>query len=345
MEPDFTLKASVEQIIDSKISNIVLLNPHSSSSHAVYHVITQVTLNNPRPEIFILKILRTDEIRHSIFWHGLHLLFNKTPEDAIKSQRALARYFNELHTIPAPHIFKFDETSNNILKKPYVLMDEKRGQAILKDSPEAEEFSHNGDIAYQLGLFLGQVHSQNFEYFGNMSGSGEALTHFPHRFAETIRHLGHAPRAKQNIDVQRLLPYYIDAAEKMPVPEQACPIALDLWPNQFLMGTNNIQALVDLDSYVIGPPGLELSLIELWLQKKQAFEEGYLSHGDIWPNFEQEHHIYRFFLYLLYDCPEAGLHACLNAKGFDSQGHAVKSRIQAPRPRPGSYSNPRGPGF
>lgn len=83
----------------------------------------------------------------------------------------------------------------------------------------------------------------------------------------------------------------------------------------------------------------------MWLDSHGKFKEGYLSTGAKWPDLAQQRELYRYFLYLLYDCPELGLKACLESKELFPQGESVKSRISAQRPRPKGYINPSGPAF
>jgi len=98
-----------------------------------------------------------------------------------------------------------------------------------------------------------------------------------------------------------------------------------------------------VESYVVAPIELELVLVELWLGKHGKFKEAYLKQGGTWPDFEDRRELYRFFIYLLYDCPELGLQACLESKALFPQGDRTKSRMVAPRPRPGGYTSPYGP--
>ena len=109
---------------------------------------------------------------------------------------------------------------------------------------------------------------------------------------------------------------------------------LESWPSQFPSGDHDFSAFIDIESYIVGPIELELVLIELWLGRHDKFKEVYMDKGAKWPDFEEQRELYRFFLYLLYDCPELGLQACLESKALFPQGEGVRSRISAPRLRP-----------
>lgn len=308
------------------------------NTNELYHVVTHQKTE------YIIKIQRDTNIHRTQFWKGLNLLFNKTLEDSVYSQKALAEFLNQLNVIKVPHVLKVDPTSHNPLNKPYVIMQKALGISVKPESKEAVEVSTNKDIAYQLGLFLSKVHSEAFDYFGNMSGRGLPLAEFPKKLASTLRILASSPKALQQPRVQALLPHYLRLAKEHPPLTSTEMMMLDLWPIQFLLGENKLEALIDLEGYVIGPVGLELTFLEFWVEPLASFKEGYLSEGAKWPDFEDQRDLYRFFLYLLYDCPAMGLDACLQYDAKFPTGEEVKSRFEAPRPRPGGYMSPRGPG-
>ena len=341
------LKQKLQSLFTEKLINVEYLNANYDNTNNVYSVIT----NNENT--YIVKALKDININRTSFWQGLNLLFNKTIEDSINSQTAISDFLNQCQSIPAqkipvPVIVQSESTSNNSLKTPYILMSKMDGVSVLQDSDEAASITKNVDIAYQLGFFIASIHAQQFEYFGNMSEEGLPLNEFPNRLASTIKKLGSSRKAREHPEVQQLLPRYISLAKEMAPPESAGIIMLDLWPTQFLLDeidNNKLAALIDLESYVIGPLGLELVLIELWLGPLGKFKEGYLSTGTKWPDFEKERDLYRFFLYLLYGLPVAGLDACLDSRAKFAQGDRVKSRLEAPRPRPKGYGSPFGPGY
>ena len=340
------LKQKLQSLFTEKLINVECLNANYDNTNNVYSVIT----NNENT--YIVKALKDTNINRTAFWQGLNLLFNKTLEDSINSQTAISDCLNQCQSIlakkiPVPVVLQSDPTNNNSLKTPYIIMSKMDGKSVLPDSDEAASITKNGDIAYQMGHFIASVHAQQFEYFGNMSEEKLPLNEFPDRLASTIKKLGSSRKAREHPEVQQLLPRYIALAKEMVPPNSAGIIMLDLWPTQFLLDkldNNKLAALVDIESYVIGPLGLELVLIELWLGYLGKFKEGYLSTGTVWPDFEKERDLYRFFLYLLYGLPGAGLDACLDSRAKFAQGDRVKSRLEAPRPRPGGYGSPFGPG-
>lgn len=322
-----------------KLETVEVLEPGYDNTNLVYRVTTTLKAE------YIIKIQRDPDMNRTQFWKGLNLLFHKTIRDSIHSQKALSEFLNQLHVIPVPGVIKADPTNDNPVGKPYVIMNKIEGVSVRPESSEALEISKNKDMAYQLGLFLSKVHAQSFDYFGNLSGEGLALVEFPKHLASVIQILASAPKALQQPKVQKLLPHYLALAHAHPPVERAGIVMLDLWPIQFLLGENRLAGLIDLESYVIGPVGLELTFLEFWLEPLGIFREGYLSEGAKWPDFEGQRDLYRFFLYLLYDCPAIGLDGCLAWDSRFPTGDEPKSRFKAPRPRPDGYINPRGFGF
>lgn len=336
-----SLRESIEYfqpIFTSKITKVTHINPEIDSTNDVYLIDTNTGQ-------YIIKALKDLYSNCSVFWKGINFLFNADHNVTYHCIQDLSNYLNALGVIKVPKIIKAEASFQNPIQRPYMILEMMRGKPIPHNSDISNEFAGSADAAYQLGELLSKIHAQKFDYFGNISGKGEPLSKFPMKFRETIIKLASYRKAAQNKEIQQLLPYFLKQAEQMPVPKSTGLIMLDLWPSQFLASVNDYSALIDIESYVVGPIELELVIVELWLGRHDKFKEAYQDKGAKWPDFEAQRELYRFFLYLLYDCPELGLQACLDSKAMFPQGKRVKSRISAPRPRPGGYSNPSGPGF
>lgn len=315
----------IESLLNAPISHLNYIDPGHESTNDVYEGET------PKGHV-IIKILKDPHMK-GVFWKGLNYLFGITPAISIAHQLQLTRDINAIGVIPAPNIIQFDSTSNNVLHKPYVILEKMPGSSVSAGSDLAIAIAGNPDITAQLGRFLAETHKKTYDFYGNLNLNGPLLEHFPEQLAETIVMLAGLENAKQNTEVQRLLPYMLSQVRKMAVPTSASLIMLDLWPSQFLATEKKITALIDFETYVIGPVGLELCLLELWLKKRRSFKEAYLASGLSWPDYEDQREVYRFFLYLLYDCPPMGLQACLDAKKF-ALGDRLKSRLVAPKLKP-----------
>ncbi len=324
-----------QPIFTSKISKVTVIDPGRDSTNDVFLIET-----NTGP--YILKVLKDIYPNCSVFWRGLNYLFNANHEVTYHNIQNLSDYLNKLGVVKVPKVIKAVGSFQNPIQRPYVILEKMQGRPIPHESDISNEFAGGVDSNYQLGELLAKIHAQKFDYFGNISGQGEPLSKFSLKFKETIKKLASTRKALQDPQLQQLLPLFLKQAETLPTPKSTGLIMLDLWPSQFLAGTNDFSALIDFESYVVGPIELELVLVELWLGRHDKFKEAYQSKGAKWPDFEEYRELYRYFLYLLYDCPEMGLKACLDSKALFPQGERVKSPISAPRPRPPGYFDPSG---
>lgn len=327
--------SDLQPLFPSKCLSVKSLNPGYDSTNDVYAVETE-------KGHFVIKILR--DTNNNVFWRGLHLLFEATHLASIHNQPNLSDFLNKLNSIPVPKVIKAEASSKNPIHRPYVIFEKMSGIPIPHDSEIAYELSNDSDVALQLGEFLNKVHRQAFDYFGDIAGKGLPLNQFPEKFKETIQKLATTRKALQDKEVQQMLPYFLKLASTMKPPTKAGLIQLDLWPTQFLASKErHLSSLIDIESYVVGPIELELVLVELWIGHHEKFKEAYLSTGAKWPDLEEQRELYRYFLYLLYDCPEQGLKACIESKGKFAAYDTPRSRMNAPRPRPSGYSSPYGP--
>lgn len=319
-----------QSAITSKIQKVTHVNLGIDNTNDVFQI-------NTNTGNYIVKVLKDIYPNLSVFWRGISDLFEVSHEATYHNLQNLAEYLNKLGVVKVPKIIKTEASFHNPIKKPYVILEMMQGRPIPHESEISNEFAKSADAAYQLGELLSKTHAQQYDYFGNIAGSGQPLSKFPEKFKETLKKLASTRKASENPEIQQMLPYFLKLAEKMHVPKYAGLIMLDLWPSQFLAGINDFSAFIDIESYVIGPIELELVLVELWLGRHDKFKEAYLNKGASWPDFEEQRELYRYFLYLLYDCPELGLQACLESKALFPQGERLKSRISSPRPRPPGY--------
>lgn len=330
-----TVLKKLQSIFKETLLSAHPLHPGHESTNDVYLV---KTANSQ----YIVKVVKEPN-KQSSFWRGLNLLFGVTHENSIRNQEKLSEHINQFGIIPTPKIYKADGGVNNPLKRPYVILEVLPGHPIPSDGETSDALMKDSDVAAQLGTLLGNLHRQTFSFFGCLDKKGHALKEFPTKLANTIQTLANTPKALKDPLVQKMLPYYYQEARNIEPPKSASLIMLDLWPSQFLEIKGQLCALVDIESYCIGPIELELCLLELWLKKRSKFKEAYFVVNTNWPDYEQTREIYRYFLYLLYDCPEQGLDSCIDSKGKFAQGDRIKSRIASPRPRLGPIANPYNP--
>lgn len=329
------IQEKLQLIFDAKILNARKINPGHDSTNDVFVVQTEKGK-------YVVKLVK-DSHMHGVFWKGLHLLFGASHESSIKNQVTLSKHINQFGLIPAPKVYRAESDANNPIKKPYVILEMMPGNPIPSESEIADVMMKSPDVASQLGILLGSIHKQTFTFFGNLDKEGYPLFEFPRKLANVIQVLANTKKAQKDPLVQKMLPYYLSKASSMEPPKASSLIMLDLWPSQFLENNGHLSSLVDIESYCIGPIELELCLLELWLKKRSKFKEAYFSVNNYWPDYEETREIYRYFLYLLYDCPSEGLQSCLDARGKFAQADRIRSRISAPRLKMGPNFNPFNP--
>ncbi len=331
MDKDFSQK--LQALFETKLSYVEELKTEYDNTNQIF----VITTNN---RDYILKIVKDDDVTKSIFWRGLNLLFGADFQNSISNQQRLSQYLNQSKIIAVPAVIKADPTKNNPLNRPYVILEKMPGDPIPPQSELEQSIMESFDNALQLGEFLANVHLERFDFFGNLSKQGLPLSEFKLKLFATLKAVANTRKALQDKAVQQMLPYFLKKVETLKVPINSCLIMLDCWPSQFLDEKNRYSALVDIESYIIGPVELELVLLELWLVPLGKFKEGYLSIHKEWPDLEEVRELYRFFFYLLYDCPEQGLQACIEHKAMFPTSDRVRGRFNAPRPRPEGYFNP-----
>lgn len=332
------IATNLHKLFDEKTLTVNLLNTGYDNTNFVFLVKTS-------SGEYIVKVLKADQDPNNTFWRGLELLFGLTHQLSYQTRGNISKFLIAHGVIPIPKVIKSEPTKNNPIHRPYVISEKMHGQSLHQDTEEEREIMHNSEVAFQLGEHIGKLHLQKFETFGVFSKIENKLSEFNNRLHSTIKLLAATRKAQQDQQVQQMLPYYLSEVLKLHQPKSAGLVMLDLWPGQFLAEGHKLTALVDIESYVIAPVELELVLLELWLQKLGKFKEGYFTINPYWSDYiEETREVYRFFLYLLYGCPEQGLEACIDSSNKFPKHDNVRSRLSAPRPRPKGYWSPHGPG-
>lgn len=326
------LQDNIKRLFKSTNIQVERLNPEVDNTNYVFEAYTD-------NESCIIRIPKSVEaLSTSIFWQGLEKLFGLNIIESIKNQSQVSDYLRQYGTIPVPSVFEFNSTNDNPIGIPYVMMETMDGEPIPRDSDLEKEITQSSECMRQLGEHLGSIHRQQADYFGTLEQHKFKLEQFPEQLSATIRMLGNTPKALQDTGVQELLARYIEASLNMQPPEFCTLIMPDLWASQFLTMDGLLSTCIDIEACVVAPPALELALIELWIGPLGKFKEGYLGVNNQWPEDLEEHRdIYRFFLFLLYGCPPAGLDACLDSRGKFPQRQKVRARISAPRLVPPGY--------
>lgn len=332
MEDQFSAK--IKTLFDAQNIKVKHLNPGYSSTNDVYEVSSD-------DGACIIKVAKSHSDAPNTFWQGLFSLFGLTQEISIQNQEAVVNFINQHGTILAPKIVKAEPISQNALEKPFVILEKMQGDSPSHDSKLEFQVMQDKQLAYQLGQHIGSLHKTKKNYFGCFETQKHALSEWPQKLHDTIKLLGKSRKALQNKEVQQVLPYYLIQALKVKAPTSTSLIMLDCWPSQFLASQNRLTACIDIEAYVVGPKALELTLIELWLSTLDPFKKGYFEVNPSWPEeIEENREVYRFFLFLLYGCPEKGLEACIYSNDKFPKGDKLTATMQAPKLKPPGYPGP-----
>ena len=161
------------------------------------------------------------------------------------------------------------------------------------ESWEPDPFPDRDDVHEQLGRFLGAMHGRSFDGFGPR---GELIP--KERYVATANasmsaiieeHWRHTPAINRFFE-DEIAPCLPDA-----VARDFALIMPDISGNQFVYGEDGIAGVVDIDSYVIGPRELELTIAEWCITRPEAFRRGYEEHAQL-PRFADFRRYHRFMM-------------------------------------------------
>lgn len=249
----------------------------ATSSNEVY----RFTYEN---ENYILKRNRLSMDALSPFWYTMYKVFDNSFELQRKNIKELLEF---LKKNPSIEVAEIVSTSD---KYQYQLYKEAEG---LKYEPD--EFPDNANIEYQLGLYVGYLHSITFNDYGIFPTPTHEGQYFKKEMLQCMQSLiGTYWKEDKNV-----LECFSRIQECRIAPTTFSLIMPDISANQFVFSQDcsKINAVVDFDAYVIGPREWELSIIELCLSNRSAFKDGYEAYCKM-PDLSELRDFYRFFSYL-----------------------------------------------
>ncbi len=261
-----------EDYVANHISQFELL---TRSSNEVY----RFTHNQ---QSYILKKSWMSPDNLSPFWYGLHRVFGFDFDIQRKHLSSVLQRLRNPHINVAELICTSDASRWQIFREADGV------------KYEPDEFPDSAEIERQLGLYIGYLHSIEYDCYGvypdpnrkgcfrqDMSGCMQHImeTHWKNDECvwdcfNTILHCDIAPQSYSLI---------------MP----------DISANQFVYSHDlgRINAVVDVDAYVVGPREWELCILEMCLNNRRPFADGYEQYQNL-PDLSQCRSFYRFFSYL-----------------------------------------------
>ncbi len=171
-------------------------------------------------------------------------------------------------------------------------------QRIEGTSYEPDEFPTEKEINYQLGQYIGWTHSHKLQGYGifsdNLKLKGTS------KFLEDVLCSMDSIINEYWSSNQEVIDYFRDIQSVIPKEFGYFSLIMpDISANQFVYSKDlkSINAVVDIDAYVIGPINFELTVLEMCLSDYSSFQKGYEEYCGL-PCFKSFRSFYRFLIYL-----------------------------------------------
>lgn len=187
--------------------------------------------------------------------------------------------------------------SECILKVPeFLFADEERGIQVLERCQgygyEPDQFPK--EVSFQLGEFIASLHRHTFS-------SGGTFAHHPCKDLKQRMDLA-AERLIEEVwgNAKELRIYWKQIKEIQFSQEKYVLMMTDISANQFLFSQSfdRLEAVVDLDAYVIGPREWELAVLKECVTDWKAFQLGYETRLP----FPEAVESYRYYTFLMALC-------------------------------------------
>lgn len=218
------------------------------------------------------------------FWGSLRRIFGIDPRSLL-GMAQVGELLRSLSPIATPRVHRIVELEG----RPHAIVDYLEGGQLDSFAGAAPT------LLRDLGDYMGRVHSQRFPYLGAPDGALQVAPadwgeHLAQAMAEVV-----SAFFPHEADLVELLPEMQALARSLPAPDGGALVMPDLDATQFLGGSDGLKALVDLESYVLGPVELDLCGLELILAPAEAatFRAAYERHRPL-PDLRETRPLYRY---------------------------------------------------
>lgn len=240
-------------------------------------------------EVVVVRAPRPASELASPFWWGAHALFGIEPTRPHRLAALNARLAS-LSPLPIPRVLR----AGSCAGRDCLVMEQLPGTRLtdLRALPPA--------ALHDLGAALAGVHRHEYGWWGAPEGEQRhELARFHTVLAATLRALV-ARFYAADPAIVGALPRFHAAALRLPAPESAALIMLDVDATQFLTAGDRITALVDTEAYVVAPRALDFIGYEYELDADgaAAFAAGYRTLLPL-PALAAVRPVYRYFYRLL----------------------------------------------
>lgn len=240
-------------------------------------------------EHVVVRLPRQADEPDSPFWWGVKTLFGIDPRDPAPLVGVNAQ-LAALSSIAVPRVLRVGAING-------------RNGLVVEQLPGLRVESFNDlplAAAVDLGEAIARIHTQRFAWWGAPDRATQLpVSEFHPRLVATIREIV-ARFYPAERELVRPIAELAALAERLPPPEDASLVMLDVDGSQFLSEQGRLTGLVDTDAYVVAPRALDLLGYEFELDRRHAaaFVQGYRAVLPL-PDLRAVRPLYRYFLRLL----------------------------------------------
>lgn len=284
MSADQQLAHALSQALHDDVTTLQRIGvPYSSNW--VYGVTTATG------QRYVVKQPKAIRENISPFWQQMEEIFGINCVTQLTTTRNVSALLQRQSIIPVPQVIHVEPDPPD-LEAPFVVLTRLAGT-----DHDPDEFPDGEALHYQLGQYIGYLHTQSYPGYGNvllepLHPQPDFLAAATATMRRMIKHFW-ADQAALHQYLDDLLAT-VDAAALF---STANLIMIDISGNQFVYDSQRISGVVDLDAYVIGPREWELSILEMCITQPAAFRRGYECYATL-PAFAPFRAFYRLWSYL-----------------------------------------------
>ncbi len=233
----------------------------------------------------ILKCCHRATVEQSPIWQMMQQLFDVSLPDDLARFHDIQAMLENQGVLAIPELIACGVESDD--SAAFVLSRVVEGEAIQK--------KHITDaVVTQFAQQIATLHLKQQTTWGKLFQADKVAEDWPAMLLKTLL------RHSRKLRIGEPWLYKVMTQLEQVTPRYFVPIMIDNRWDQYLVNNDKITALVDLDAFVMGPPELELVLLEYQLNAHQAaiFAEEYQKYLPL-PDLASQRLTYRLLLFLM----------------------------------------------
>lgn len=248
---------------------------------------------------FVLKVCHHDRVKGSPTWEVMHSLFDFSLLEELAHSKPVRAMINHHGLLHIPEIS--DAGSDTEDTPAYVLSHFAEGETL-----STEKLTES--MVIDFARHIGGLHHHSQPDWGRLLDPQHAAKVWPEQLIKTFL------RFSSKLKIGEPWLYKVMSEIDQLTPSVFCPIMLDNRWDQYLVNDGRLTSLVDLDAFVMGPPELELVLLEYQLTQPQAdvFARIYKQYQPM-PDLSRCRRSYRLLLFLMNALGETDLDQWMRA--------------------------------